>query len=369
MEKTSTPVAELGIISLAGTEKFTASVDSYLKKWRRSNKERIIESECPRFGTGEAKAHLLKSVRGKDIYIIVDVTDFSVHYTVRGEQNHMSPDDHFQNLKRIISAINGKGHRITVIMPFLYESRQHKRNSRESLDCALALRELENLGVSTIITFDAHDTRVQNALLTLNFESVSPVYQFVKQVVDTAPEIILDAEHTMVISPDEGATSRAIYLSSCLGLNMGMCYKRRNFTKIVDGCNPIIAHEFLGSDLNGKDCIVIDDMISSGSSVIEVAKQLKERGANRVIIFSTFGLFTNGFSKFDMAYKDGIIYRVFATNLIYQPEELFTKEWYITVPMQEYVAALIDNLNCDKSISSLISPANKIEELMEMYKV
>jgi len=285
-----------------------------------------------------------------------------------GSENRMSPDDHFQDLKRIISAIGGKAHKITVIMPFLYEGRQHKRNSRESLDCAVMLRELENMGVDTIITFDAHDPRVQNAIGIANFENVSPIYQFVKSMVENIPDLVIDDKHLMIVSPDEGATHRAIFLSSVLGVNMGMCYKRRDFTQVVNGKNPIICHEFLGEDINGKDVIIIDDMISSGESMLDVAKQLKDRGAARIIVLSTFGLFTDGMELFDKAYEEGLIYRILTTNLIYQKPELLNKEYYISVNMEEYIAALIDNLNCDNSISDLINPATKIKSYLSEKK-
>lgn len=358
-------VANLGIIVLKSSEAIGENVNEYLKKWRRTKNGFLIGNNCPRFGTGEAKGTISETIRGKDIYILVDVTNYSLTYSINGIQNHMSPDDHYQDLKRIISAISGKAHRITVIMPFLYESRQHKRGSRESLDCALMLRELENIGVDNIITFDAHDPRVQNAVSTCSFENVRPTYQFIKTLLNNDKSIIRDANKLMVISPDEGATSRAIFLSNMLGINMGMFYKRRDYTQIVDGRNPIVAHEFLGDSVEGKDCIIIDDMISSGDSMLDVARQLKQRKANRIIVMSTFGLFTNGLDKFDEAYKDGLIYKMLCTDLTYQKPELLERKYFLNVDMSEYIAALIDNLNCDNSISDLINPAMKIKQYLE----
>lgn len=358
------PVADLGIIVLKSSEKIGNDIDEYLRRWRKTRNGFIIDNSCPRFGTGEAKGHINETIRGKDIYILLDVTNYSLTYNVQGMVNHMSPDDHYQDLKRIISAINGKAHRITVIMPFLYESRQHHRGSRESLDCAMMLKELENMGVDNIITFDAHDPRVQNAISLCSFENVKPAYQFIKTLLDTDKSIIRDPEHLMVISPDEGATKRAIFLSNMLGVNMGMFYKRRDYTTIIDGRNPIVAHEFLGDSVEGKDCIVIDDMISSGDSMLDVAKQLKERKANRIIVITTFGLFTNGMDKFDDAYNNGLIYKILTTNLVYQKPELLEREYYTSVDMSEYIAALIDNLNCDNSISDLINPAVKIQKYL-----
>lgn len=358
------PVADLGIIALDGAKDIANKIDEYIMKWRRGNLTYIIGSETPRFQSGEGKAHLLSSIRGKDLYIIVDVTNHSIEYSMYGETTKMSPDDHYQDLKRVISAVGGKAHKITVIMPFLYEGRQHKRSSRESLDCSVMLRELENMGVDTIITFDAHDPRVQNAICLSNFENVSPMFQFVKSLIENVPDLVIDSEHLMIVSPDEGATQRAIFLSSVLGVNMGMCYKRRDFTRVVNGKNPIISHEFLGESVEGMDVIIVDDMISSGESLLDVAKQLKDRGARRIIAISTFGLFTNGLQIFDEAYNDGLIYRILSTNLIYQTNELISKEYYISVPMESYIAALIDNLNCDNSISELINPATKIKEYL-----
>lgn len=361
------PVADLGIIVLKSSEPIGNDVNEYLRKWRKTRYGFLIGNSCPRFGTGEAKGTIEETIRGKDIYILVDVTNYSLTYTVCGMVNHMSPDDHYQDLKRIISAISGKAHRITVIMPFLYESRQHHRGSRESLDCALMLKELENMGVDNIVTFDAHDPRVQNAISICSFENVRPVYQFIKTLFDNDKSIIRNPEKLMVISPDEGATKRAIFLSNMLGVNMGMFYKRRDYTKIIDGRNPIVAHEFLGDSVEGKDCIIIDDMISSGDSMLDVAKQLKERKANRIIVMTTFGLFTNGLERFDDAYNNGLIYKILTTNLVYQKPELLTREYFVNVDMSEYIAALIDNLNCDNSISDLINPAVKIQKYFDNF--
>lgn len=358
-------VADLGIIVLKSSEPIGTNVDEYLRKWRKTRNGFLIGNNCPRFGTGEAKGTISETIRGKDIYILVDVTNYSLTYSINGLVNHMSPDDHYQDLKRIISAISGKAHRITVVMPFLYESRQHKRGSRESLDCALMLRELENMGVDNVITFDAHDPRVQNAVTICSFENVRPTYQFIKTLLNNDNTISRNPEKLMIISPDEGATERAIFLSNMLGVNMGMFYKRRDYTKIIDGRNPIVAHEYLGESVEGKDCIIIDDMISSGDSMLDVAKQLKARKAGRIIVMSTFGLFTNGLEKFDDAYNNGLIYKILCTNLTYQKPELLDREYFLNVDMSEYIAALIDNLNCDNSISDLINPAVKIRKFLD----
>lgn len=363
MAKKYRPVAELGIIPVRGAETMTEEINNYIMKWRSSNESFIIDCDIPRFQSGEGKAHLLDSIRGKDLYIVVDVMNHSIEYEMWGVKTKMSPDDHYQDLKRVISAIGGKAHRITVIMPFLYEGRQHKRSSRESLDCSVMLREMENMGVYSLITVDAHDPRVSNAVIELNFENVSPQYQFVKALKEKVPEVEL-GNNLIVVSPDEGATQRSIFLSSVLGVNMGMFYKRRDFTTIVNGKNPIIAHEFLGEDVKGKDVIIIDDMTASGESLLDVAKQLKSRGANKIIALTTFGLFSSGLDIFDKAYENGIIYKVLTTNMIYQMDELKKKPWYVSVDMFEYTAALIDNLNCDNSISELISPAAKIKNYL-----
>jgi len=376
------PVGSLGIIALKGCQELGEKVDQYLVDWRteRENEHKdslafkgyqrssyLLQAKVPRFGSGEAKGVILESVRGNDLYLLVDVANYSLTYSLCGHENHMSPDDHYQDLKRIIAAVGGKARRITVIMPFLYESRQHKRTARESLDCALALQELTSMGVDNIITFDAHDPRVQNAIPLSGFETVSPTYQFIKGLLKHVKNLTIDSDHMMVISPDEGGMGRAIYMANVLGLDMGMFYKRRDYTQIVDGRNPIVAHEFLGSSVEGKDVIVIDDMISSGESVLEVAAELKARKAKRVFICATFGLFTNGFKKFDEAYTNGIIDKVLTTNLVYQPEELLSKPWYINVDMSKYIALLIDTLNHDSSISNLLSPVERIQQRVKEY--
>ncbi len=377
------PVGPLGFIPIAGCQELGKKVDDYLVEWRKENAQNvkedavfvdyvkdsyIVDAKVPRFGSGEAKGIINESVRGKDIYLMVDVCNYSLTYKLSGHINRMSPDDHFQNLKRVIAAIGGKARRINVIMPFLYESRQHKRSSRESLDCALALQELVRMGVDNIITFDAHDPRVQNAIPLNGFETVRPTYQFVKGLLSKYDDLKIDSEHMMAISPDEGATERAIYFANVLGLDMGMFYKRRDYTKVVDGRNPIVAHEFLGSSVEGKDVVIIDDMISSGESMLDVAKQLKERKANRIFAASTFGLFTNGLDKFDKAYEDGILTGVLTTNLIYQTPELLSRPWYINCDLSKYIALMIDTLNHDGSISSILDPSQRIQDVVKRYK-
>ena len=377
------PVGSLGMIPIDGCQELGGKVNDYLVKWRKEavaktkddvvfhdyQKETyIIDAKVPRFGSGEAKGIINESVRGKDIYLMVDVCNYSLTYSLSGHTNHMSPDDHFQNLKRVIAAIGGKARRINVIMPFLYESRQHKRSSRESLDCALALQELVRMGADNIITFDAHDPRVQNAIPLSGFETVTPAYQFVKGLLHTVKDLQIDSDHMMVISPDEGATGRAIYLANVLGLDMGMFYKRRDYTRIVDGRNPIVAHEFLGSSVEGKDVIIIDDMISSGDSILDVAKQLKARKANRIFAAATFGLFTNGMKKFDEAYEQGIIHGILTTNLIYQTPELLSKPYYINCDLSKYIALIVDTLNHDGSISSILSPNERIQNVVKKYR-
>lgn len=379
----SIPVGSLGIIPLSGCKELGDKVDRYLVKWRAERESEhkdslafagyqrdsyIIQTRVPRFGTGEAKGEILESVRGDDIYLLVDVTNYSLTYSLCGQENHMSPDDHFQDLKRIIAAIGGKSRRITVIMPYLYESRQHKRNSRESLDCALALQEMVNMGVDNIITFDAHDPRVQNAIPLHGFETVSPTYQFIKGLLNNVSDLTIDADHMMLVSPDEGGMGRAIYMANVMGLDMGMFYKRRDYTRVVNGRNPIVAHEFLGSSVEGKDIIIVDDMISSGESMIEVATYLKKRKARRIFAAATFGLFTAGLDKFDEAYERGLIYRVLTTNLIYQKPELLEKEWYISCDMSKYIAYIIDTLNHDSSISDLLNPNDRIHSYISRYK-
>lgn len=358
---------KLGLIALESAKTAGEQINRILAEWRKEDNF-LIPAECPRFGSGEGKGLIKESVRDRDIYILVDVCNHSVSYRMYGEKNRMSPDDHYQDLKRIIAACNGKAERITVIMPFMYESRQHRRNVRESLDCAIMLRELENMGVSNIITFDAHDPRVQNSVPLSSFGDVSPSLQFTQALLTEYEDIILDSEHLMFIAPDEGAMSRVVYMASVFGVNIGMFYKRRDYATIVDGINPIVAHEFCGESLKGKDVIVIDDMIASGGSIIDVARQLKDRGAKRVFIFSTFGLFTHGFEKIDKAYNEGLFDRIFTTNLVYQKPELLEKKWYFSVGMNHYVAAIIDTLNRGGSLQDLIYPAKRIKETITVYK-
>lgn len=377
------PVGSLGMIALEGCKILGDKIDKYLVKWRTERESEHKDSlafsgyqrntyqlnaKIPRFGSGEAKGMILESVRGSDLYLLVDVCNYSLTYSLSGHKNHMSPDDHYQDLKRIIAAVGGKARRITVIMPFLYESRQHKRTSRESLDCALALQELVHMGVDNIITFDAHDPRVQNAIPLHGFETIQPAYQFIKGLLLNVKDLNIDVNHMMVISPDEGGMNRAIYIANVLGLDMGMFYKRRDYTKIVNGRNPIVAHEFLGTSVEGKDMIIIDDMISSGESVLEVAAELKARKANKIFVFSTFGLFTNGLEKFDKAYEDGVIHKILTTNLIYQSPEMLSREWYINCDLSKYIAYLIDTLNHDSSINDLLDPNDKIQKIVKKYK-
>ena len=377
------PVGPLGFIPITGCEELGKNVDDYLVKWRKescdtnsedavfaeySKDSFVVDAKVPRFGSGEAKGIINESVRGKDVYVMVDVCNYSLTYSLSGHTNRMSPDDHYQNLKRVIAAIGGKARRVNVIMPFLYESRQHKRSSRESLDCALALQELVRMGVDNIITFDAHDPRIQNAIPLHGFETVRPTYQFVKALLHKYSDLKIDSEHMMAISPDEGATERAIYLANVLGIDMGMFYKRRDYSRIVNGRNPIVAHEFLGTSVEGKDVIIVDDMISSGDSMLDVAKQLKDRKANRIFCASTFGLFTNGLEKFDEAYENGIIEGILTTNLIYQTPELLARPWYINCDMTKYIALIIDTLNHDGSISDILDPSARIQNIVEQYK-
>ena len=378
------PVGKLGIIAMQSCSELGKKVDNYLVKWRkeRENSEKtslafndyqrdtyLLNAKCPRFGSGEAKALISDSVRGVDLYILVDVLNYSIQYSLCGHKNCMSPDDHYQDLKRIISAAGSKPKNITVIMPFLYESRQHKRSSRESLDCALALQELDSMGVNNIITFDAHDPRVQNAIPSSGFDNIMPTYQFVKALLKSTDDLQIDSDHMMIISPDEGAMQRAMYFSNVLGVDIGMFYKRRDYSTIVDGRNPIICHEFLGDSVEGKDVLIVDDMISSGESMMDVAKELKRRKAKRVFCFSTFGLFTSGLDKFDQCHKEGIIEKVITTNLTYQTSELLSRDWYISADMSKYIAILIESINHDTSISALLDPTERIKARIEEYKV
>ncbi|HIZ79044.1 MAG TPA: ribose-phosphate pyrophosphokinase [Candidatus Lachnoclostridium stercorigallinarum] len=377
------PVGPLGLIPLKSCAELGEKVNRHLVEWRRERQSEhkstiaftgyqrdnyIIDAQTPRFGSGEAKGTIGESIRGDDLYFMVDICNYSLTYSLCGMVNHMSPDDHFQDLKRVIAAAAGKARRINVIMPFLYEGRQHKRSGRESLDCATALQELVSMGVENIITFDAHDPRVQNAIPLKGFETVQPIYQFIKSLLKVEQNLQIDSDHMMVISPDEGGMKRAIFFANVLGLDMGMFYKRRDYTQIVDGRNPIVAHEFLGSDIEGKDVMVIDDMISSGESMLDVAKELKMRKARKVFIFATFGLFTNGLSKFDEYYQNGLIDRIFTTNLVYQTPELLTKPYYTSVDMSKYIALIIDNLNHDDSLSELLDPTKRINRVLNLYR-
>ena len=379
LEKTL-PVAPLKIAAMESCRDLGQKVNDYIVSFRENTINEVTESplyvnyksnnylvdcRCPRFGTGEAKGVLKETIRGTDLFIMTDVCNYSLTYTVSGHLNHMSPDDHYQDLKRIIAAATGKAHRINVIMPFLYESRQHKRTKRESLDCALALEELNSMGVANIITFDAHDPRVQNAIPLSGFDSFNPPYQFMKALFRAVPDIIPNKEHLMIISPDEGAMHRAVYLSNVLGVDMGMFYKRRDYSKIVGGKNPIVAHEFLGDDVAGKDVIIMDDMISSGESMLDVAKQLKERRAARVFVCTTFGLFTDGFAKFDDYYEKGYINKVITTNLTYLPPELYEKPYFVQADMSKFIALIIDSLNHDVTIGAVLNPTDRIHTLLE----
>ena len=382
LEKTL-PTAPLKIAALDSCKELGQKVNDYIVSFRQAATEEfpdlaeianyncdnyLVDSACPRFGSGEAKGMLRESIRGKDLFIMVDVCNHSLTYSVNGHKNHMSPDDHYQDLKRIISAATGKARRINVIMPFLYESRQHKRTKRESLDCALALEELTAMGVQNIITFDAHDPRVQNAIPLKGFDNFMPTYQFMKALLRAEPDLNVDKDHLMIISPDEGAMHRAVYLSNILGVDMGMFYKRRDYSVVVNGKNPIVAHEFLGDDLKGKNAIIIDDMIASGESMLDVAKQIKERGANRVFVFTTFGLFTEGLAKFDEYYEKGFIDRVITTNLTYLPAELLQKPYFSCADMSKFLALIIDSLNHDISIGNVLEPTAKIHNLIANHK-
>ena len=376
------PVGKLKIAALEGCRDLGAAVDRQLVKSRKENENLqsevlnmpgyiadsyLLDCSCPRFGSGEGKGHINDSVRGADLYILVDVCNHSLTYSLCGYTNYMSPDNHYQDLKRIISAATGKAKRISVVMPFLYEGRQHKRTKRESLDCSLALQELIDMGVSNIITFDAHDPRVQNAIPLHGFDTFMPTYQFLKVLTSTVPDFHIDNDHLMIISPDEGAMSRAVYFSNILGVDMGMFYKRRDYSRIVNGKNPIVAHEFLGDSVEGKDVIIVDDMISSGESMLDVAKQMKERNARRVFVCTTFGLFTDGFKKFDEYYEKGYITSVVTTNLTYRSPELLTKPYYVEADMSKFLAAIIDSLNHDISISYVQDPTEKINKLIETH--
>jgi len=375
----SFPVGPLGIIATEGSMDLANKVNKWLIDKRNQviktsgdilgeiPSTYIIKSRCPRFGNGESKGVIDESIRGKDIFIIVDVANYSCKYNFMGLENAMSPDDHFQDLKRIISAIGGKAKRINVIMPFLYGGRQHKRMFRESLDCAVALHELENLGVSNIITFDAHDARVQNAIPFVGFENILPYYQFIKALVMDDENIHLDKENMVIVSPDEGGIHRNLYYSSLLGIDLGVFYKRRDFSQVVNGRNPIISHEFIGDDVEGKDILVIDDMLSSGDSMLDLAYELKRRKAKSIYMAVTYALFTEGVDKFNECYEKGVITRIFATNLTYRRPELETAKWFVEVDMSKYIAKIIDALNYDESLGALINPAQRIISLLEKH--
>ena len=358
-------IGDLGIVCMPGCEAFVDKVQYYLKKWNKNRVDNyVVDGVISRFRTGEAKGFLRETVRGKDLYFITDCFNYSITYNMYGREVPMSPDDHFQDLKRMISAAGGKAKRITVIMPMLYEGRQHKRSGRESLDCALALQELSNMGVENIITFDAHDPRVQNAIPLRGFDNVQPTYQMMKALIREVPDIEINDPSLAIISPDEGGVSRCLYYSSVLNINMGMFYKRRNYSIVVNGRNPIEAHEYLGHSVAGKDIIVVDDMISTGDSMLDIYENLKERGARRIFTFVSFALFTNGLDVFDEARRKGLFDKVFATNLIYTPPELLEREWFVSVDLSKYVAYLIEALNHDESITHLIDPSKKIKSLL-----
>ena len=361
---------ELSIIGMNGCEQFVDQVDHYLTDWRRHGDDDtfIAQVQCPRFSSGEAKGLIKESMRGHDVYIICDVFNYGVTYKMYGQTVPMSPDDHYADLKRVLGAIAGKARRVSVIMPMLYEGRQHKRSARESLDCALMLQELASMGVSNIITFDAHDARVQNAIPLCGFDNVMPTYQMIKALVRAVPDISINKDDLMIISPDEGAIGRCMYFSSVLGIDIGMFYKRRNYAVVVDGRNPIEAHEYLGSDLTGKDVIIVDDMISSGESLLDVAEQLKAKGAKRIFAFTTFGLFTSGLEKFDKAHANNVFDKIFCTNLVYRRPELYDRDWFVEVNMCKYVAYIIDTLNHDRTISNLLDPVKRIHNLMDKHK-
>ena len=361
---------ELSIIGMNGCEQFVDQVDHYLTDWRRHGDDDtfVAQVQCPRFSSGEAKGLIKESMRGHDVYIICDVFNYGVTYKMYGQTVPMSPDDHYADLKRVLGAIAGKARRVSVIMPMLYEGRQHKRSARESLDCALMLQELASMGVSNIITFDAHDARVQNAIPLCGFDNVMPTYQMIKALVRAVPDISINKDDLMIISPDEGAIGRCMYFSSVLGIDIGMFYKRRNYAVVVDGRNPIEAHEYLGSDLTGKDVIIVDDMISTGESLLDVAEQLKAKGAKRIFAFTTFGLFTSGLEKFDKAHANNVFDKIFCTNLVYRRPELYDRDWFVEVNMCKYVAYIIDTLNHDRTISNLLDPVKRIHNLMDKHK-
>ncbi len=365
------PIADLTIIGMNGVEEITQKIDNYLLDWRKDEvKEKRVNTyklnaKCIRFGNGEAKGVVYESVRGHDVFIICDMYNYGVTYKMYGEETLMSPDDHFQDLKRTIAAIGGKARRITVIMPMLYQGRQDARQMRESLDCAIALQELVHMGVENIISFDVHEPKVQNAIPLSGFENFHPTYQMIKSFVRNEKDIKIDKDNLMIISPDAGGMKRCIYYSTVMGLDLGMFYKRRDYTNVVNGKNPVLSHQFLGADLAGKDVILIDDMIASGETLIDSATKLREKGANKVFIFAAFGLFNEGLSRFDKAFEEGLISKVYTTNLIYRTPELKERKWYQEVDMSKYIASIIDVLNSDKSLSELLDPVQKIKVLLD----
>lgn len=360
---------DLAIIAMRGCEKIAGEIEYYLREWRPNEGHHYrLPTSCPRFGTGEGKGVVEQTARGRDVFIVTDMFNYGITYQMYGVPNRMSPDDHFQDLKRTVGALGGKAKRITVIMPMLYEGRQHKRSGRESLDCAIALQELENMRVSNIITFDAHDPRVQNAIPLSDFDNLQPTYQFLKALVRNYPDIRFDKEKLLIVSPDEGGMGRCMYYSSVLGLDLGMFYKRRDYSVVIDGKNPIVSHRWLGSDVEGKDVIIVDDMIATGESMIDVACKLKSMGARQIFIFATFGLFVAGPEKFDEAYKSGIFTRIFTTNLTYRPEEITSREWYCEVNMAKYLAYIIDAINEECSLSEMFDPYKKIKQLLAVHR-
>lgn len=377
------PIGDLGIIALPSSEEMGRKINDYIVEWRKERNHKhsaqpqltgyvrenyLIRTETPRFGSGEGKATIFDTIRGYDIFLLLDVCNYSITYTMRGQSNHMSPDDHFIDLERMIAAIGGKARRINVIMPYLYESRQHMRSGRESLDCAQALKELVRMGVDNIITFDAHDPRIQNAIPLSGFENFLPTYQFLKGLFRAAPDFSVSPDRLMIVSPDEAGTSRAVYMANVLGVDMGMFYKRKNYTLTVNGTNPIVAHEFLGSPVKGKDVVLLDDMISSGNTAIQISKELKALGARRIFICATFGLFTDGLEKFDKAWKEKTFHSILTTNLVYQKPELLSKPWYHGCDLSKFVALIIDSLNHDSSLSDLLDPVDRINKFLGRKK-
>ena len=371
--KASERVADLGIIACTGAEELTQKINQHLLRWAREadiqDETFIIDSECPRFSSGDGKGLIKASIRGDDLFFIVDVGNYSCKYKIFGHENCMSPDDHFQDLKRLIQAASGKAHRVSVVMPLLYGSRQHRRNYRESLDCAVALQELQALGVQNIVTFDAHDPRMQNAVPLMGLDNMMPTYQVIKAMIRCVPDLRLDSKHFMVISPDEGAINRNMYYASVLGVNLGMFYKRRDYSRVVNGRNPIVAHEYLGESVEGKDVFIADDIISSGESMLDIGYELKKRGAKRIFCNATYAIFTAGLAEFDKAYADGIISGVFGTNLTYRTPDLLSREWFHEVDVSKYIAYFVAAINHDMSVSNIIDPHAKIEALLQRYGV